>query len=225
MKILSLTESFITLICEKKKLIETRSWKTNYKGELYIHESMTKLFKNDLVYKELMSLVDNKNMNFGNIICKCNLVDCIYMTKEFVKNIKNNNHQEYICGEYSIDRYDWILENIKHIKSVKTKSQLNIWDYYNEFDVMNLMENIEYGWGEKDNKYYWFEYSWESFKGIHEYNSLKDLIIDVRDYELNNNYNKNNLCIYDYKKPKFHLNVMEFYKHYELGVNILLEDM
>lgn len=81
MKVLSLTEPFATLIYEKEKLIETRSWKTNYRGELYIHASMTKPSKNDLGDKELMCLVENKNMNFGNIICKCNLIDCIYMTK------------------------------------------------------------------------------------------------------------------------------------------------
>lgn len=32
-EVLSLTEPFATLIKEKKKLIETRSWKTNYRGE------------------------------------------------------------------------------------------------------------------------------------------------------------------------------------------------
>ena len=42
MKVLSLTEPFATLIYEKKKLIETRSWKTNYRGELYIHASLGK---------------------------------------------------------------------------------------------------------------------------------------------------------------------------------------
>ena len=37
-KILSLTEPYATLIKEKKKLVETRSWKTDYRGELYIHD-------------------------------------------------------------------------------------------------------------------------------------------------------------------------------------------
>lgn len=302
MKVLSIIEPFATLICEKKKFIETRSFKINYRGELYIHASMTKPSKNDLGDKELMCLIDNKNMNYGNIICKCKLVDCVYMTGEFVENMKTNNYQEYICGEYKEGRYAWILENIEPIKPIKAKGQLNIWNYYNEFEVMNLMENIKYGWMdrdgnkhdivdesysgnyvlqspkevienkvgvcwdqveleryyfkgndyniktyfivhydndkcpthtfltfEKDNKYYWFEHSWKRFKGIHEYDTRKDLLTDVRDkfikYELNNNYNKNNLCIYNYKKPKYHLSVLEFYKHCESGINISLEDM
>ena len=72
-KILSLTEPYATLIKEKKKLVETRSWKTDYRGELYIHASMTKVSKKDLEDNELMSLVENKEMNFDilfvNVIC------------------------------------------------------------------------------------------------------------------------------------------------------------
>ncbi len=88
MKVLSLTEPFATLIKEKKKLVETRSWKTNYRGELYIHASMTKPSKTDLEDEELMSLVENKKMNFGHIVCKCVLVDCVYMTEEYINNMK-----------------------------------------------------------------------------------------------------------------------------------------
>lgn len=145
MKVLNLTEPFATLIKEKKKLVETRSWKTEYRGELYIHASMTKPSKNDLDDKELMSLLGNKNMNLGYIICKCKLVDCIYMTKEYVEEMKKNNYQEYICGIYEEGRYAWILEDIETIKPIKAKGQLNVWDYFNEFEIMNLMENIEYG--------------------------------------------------------------------------------
>ena len=129
MKVLSLTEPYATLIYEKKKRIETRSWKTNYRGELYIHASQTKVSKKDLEDNELMSLLENKNMNFGYIICKCKLVDCICMTKAFIDNIKKNNYQEYICGEYKEGRYAWILEDIEHIKPIKAKRQLNIWNY------------------------------------------------------------------------------------------------
>ena len=45
MKVLSLREPWATLIKDKKKFIETRSWKTNYRGELYIHASITKIDK------------------------------------------------------------------------------------------------------------------------------------------------------------------------------------
>ncbi len=40
MKVLSLTEPCATLIKEKIKKVETRSWKTSYRGELYINASI-----------------------------------------------------------------------------------------------------------------------------------------------------------------------------------------
>lgn len=130
MKVLSLTEPFATLILNGSKLVETRSWKTSYRGELYIHASLTKISKNDLNDKELMALVKNNKFNFGYIICKCTLVDCIYMTKEYVEKMKKNNYQEYICGDYSEGRYAWILKDVVPLDNpISVKGHLGIWNY------------------------------------------------------------------------------------------------
>ena len=145
MKVLSLTEPCATLIKEKKKLIETRSWKTSYRGELYIHASSTAIpkdWKND---REFMALVNNIPLNFGNIICKCNLVDCVYMTKEYVENMKINNHQEYICGKYEEGRYAWILENIQVLDNpIKAKGHLSIWNYNDKCKICDS-KNVNNG--------------------------------------------------------------------------------
>lgn len=130
MKVLSLTEPFATLIADGKKRIETRSWKTNYRGELYIHASMTKVSKENLNDKELMALVDINKLNFGKIICKCKLVDCLYMTNEYVNWMKNNNYQEYVCGGYQEGRYAWILEDVEILdEPLEVKGHLGIWNY------------------------------------------------------------------------------------------------
>lgn len=129
MKVLSITEPFATLIMEKKKTIETRSWKTNYRGKLFIHASSTKIPKEWKNNNKLMNLVENKEMNYGKIVCSCELVDCVYMNKEFIKKIKQNK-QEYLCGIYEKGRYAWILENIEVINSAKkVKGHLGIWNY------------------------------------------------------------------------------------------------
>lgn len=301
MKVLSLTEPYATLIKDGKKKIETRSWKTNYRGKLYIHSSSTKMpneYKNN---KDLMSLVDIDKLNYGNIICSCELVDCIEMTNKFIEKVRQNKN-EYISGEYAEGRYAWILKDIQVLdKPIKAKGQLNVWDYHDEKDVMKLMNDIEYGWVdkynkkhfvvdntysenyilqkpqeiiknkigvcwdqveleryyfkgndwnittyfivhyddnkcpthtfltyEKNNKYYWFEHSWEIFRGIHEYNSITELLNDVKDkfikYELNDNFTKSKLCIYNYSKPKNNISTQEFYKHCEKGYIIKLEE-
>ena len=70
---------------------------------------------------------------------------------------------------------------------------------------------------EKNNKYYWFEHSFEICRGIHEYKSEQELLLDVEQkfikYELNNNYDKDNLFLYRYNKPKYHITTQEFYDH------------
>ena len=130
MKVLSLTEPYATLIKNGNKKVETRSWKTSYRGELYIHASSTKISRETKQNDELMNLVKDNSMNYGNIICKCNLVDCIKMTKEYVEDMRKNHYQEYICGEYSEGRYAWILENIKILdKPISAKGHLSIWNY------------------------------------------------------------------------------------------------
>lgn len=110
------------------KHIETRSWKTNYRGEIYIQASISKIKKEIYERKELVKLFENLDMHYGNIICKACLKDCIYMDEDFINKIKLNN-QEYVCGYYDIGRYAWILDNIEIISPIKIKGKLGIWNY------------------------------------------------------------------------------------------------
>lgn len=300
MKVLSLKEPYATLILKGHKKIETRSWKTNYRGELYIHASKTKEMKYS---KELENLLQNSSLNNGYIICKCNLTDCIYMTEEYIEKIKKENPKEYLCGEYKVGRYAWVLDDVTPMNpKIKAKGQLNIWNFYNEFEIMDFMNEIEYGWidqnlnkhslvnerfsenyrlqtpkevmknkigicwdqveleryyfkgydgniktyflvyyddkncpshtfltFEKNNKIYWFEHSYKEFRGIHEYDSLKELLNDAKNKfildQLPKNYNKEKLVIHEYQKPLSHLKVIDFYKHCDEGPFIDIEKL
>lgn len=129
MKVLTIKEPFATLIKNKIKYIETRSWKTNYRGELYIQAGVAKVRKDVRERKELSKLYKEDDLQFGYIICKCNLVDCIYMTEEFIKQEKEKNIDNFIAGHYEVGRYAWILEDIESITPIKVKGQLGIWNY------------------------------------------------------------------------------------------------
>ena len=129
MKVLTIKEPFATLIMNEIKHIETRSWKTNYRGEIYIQASISKIKKEIYERKELVKLFENLDMHYGNIICKVYLKDCIYMDEDFIKSI---NHQEYVCGRYEVGRYAWILDNIEIISPIKVKGKLGIWNYKEE---------------------------------------------------------------------------------------------
>lgn len=129
MKVISIIEPWASLIKEGIKEIETRSWKTNYRGKIYIHASLKKVSKKDERINNLVSLLEDKDFKYGHIIAEAELVDCIYMDEQFLKEIKKNN-QEYICGEYSLGRYAWKLSNIKVLdKPIPAKGNLGIWNY------------------------------------------------------------------------------------------------
>ena len=129
MKVLSIKEPFATLISNGKKTIETRSWKTKYRGEIYIHASISKIDKKTQNRLDLMKLLGDDELHYGKIICKCNLVDCIYMDEDFVNDIKKDT-QEYICGHYEIGRYAWVLDNIEILdEPIDAKGKLGIWNY------------------------------------------------------------------------------------------------
>ena len=124
-KALSIKEPYATLIRDGVKRIETRSWKTNYRGELYIHASACKIPKEYRDNEALMSIVGNRTMHYGQIIAKANLVDCIPITDSLIKEI---GLDEYICGFYSEGRYAWVLEDVELIEPVKAKGKLGIWE-------------------------------------------------------------------------------------------------
>lgn len=112
------------------------------------------------------------------------------------------------CGvcwdQVELERYLFINENI----SVET-----FFIYILDGDKLPSHTFLTY---EDNNKYYWFEHSWTKYRGIHEYNSKLNLLLDVIE-KFKDEHNKVNkgavLYLYKYKKPKEHIKCNEFYKY------------
>ena len=125
MKVISIREPYVTLIKDGIKTIETRSWKTKYRGSIYIHSCLSK----QNIKAEIKDLIKSE-LKYGYIICKAELVDCIYMDEKFIEEEKNKNYNNYICGRYEIGRYAWVLDNIEILEQpIKIKGQLGLWNY------------------------------------------------------------------------------------------------
>ena len=135
LKVLSIKEPYASFIRNGDKFIETRSWKTNYRGELFIHASLKKVSNDILNNKYIYNLFKDLDMNYGNIICKANLVDCIYMDSEFINKIKTNK-KEYNLGIYELGRYAWVLSDIEPIYPIPAKGHLNIWNYDGNYKLL-----------------------------------------------------------------------------------------
>lgn len=121
MKVLSIIEPYASLIREHKKLIETRSWKTNFRGRFLIHASASRIPKE---YRHLLS--DVSEIHPGYITCSAELVDCITITEEFIDSL---SPEERKYGFYSVGRYAWILKNIEVVEPVKANGHLGLWNY------------------------------------------------------------------------------------------------
>lgn len=126
MKVITIREPFATLIKDKVKIYETRSWKTNYRGEIYIHSAKARSkASNASIARTYLKSRENPE----HIICKCLLKNCIYMDENFINEVKKNK-EEYNSGHYEVGRYAWQLEVIEVLEEpIYAKGQLGIWNY------------------------------------------------------------------------------------------------
>lgn len=128
MKTLIIREPYATLIKNKIKFVETRSWKTNYRGKVLIHSCKGKF----LIKDKIKHLVNIDELKYGYILCEADLVDCIYIDENYANKMENNYLNNFLCGDYNIGRYAWVLSNIRLIKPIEISGQLGLWNYEGE---------------------------------------------------------------------------------------------
>ena len=126
MKVLTIKQPYASLIVNKYKVYEFRSWKTNYRGKILIHSSL----KYD---KEIINKFKDYNLEYinGAIIGEAEITDCILVDEEFDKSLKKINSIVY--SNNHIGNYAWKLENIKkYDKPIYVKGKLGLWNYEKE---------------------------------------------------------------------------------------------
>ena len=70
----------------------------------------------------------------------------------------------------------------------------------------------------ENTKYYWFEHSWEKYQGIHEYNSLEELLKDIKIKFRKDHPDANSntpIYLYKYEQPPYHITCDDFYEYIE----------
>ena len=115
-----------------------------------------------------------------------------------------------ICyDQVELERYYLDLDNIK-------SDTYFIIEYDNENSNTHTFIVVN-----DDDKYYWFEYSWHFQRGIHEYNSLEELLRDVKEkFSMNGLYK--DVRIFKYEKPAYGLGIVDFIDHCKCGKKIIL---
>lgn len=145
MKALTIKQPWATLIALGEKRIETRSWKTSYRGPILIHagNQIDNFICHQEPYLKILNehdIILSSDLPTGEIIAKANLVDCIKMKDlvlsddgEPIASILEGEqviaYNEFKFGDYTPGRYAWILEDVELIKPIPAKGQLSLWNF------------------------------------------------------------------------------------------------
>lgn len=127
MKALSMKEPWASLVAQGVKTMETRSWRTNFRGEMLIHASLAPVGKSERE-QALLGLLKGPLCR-GHILCRCRLTDCIRIDEAFAEALRERAPVEYLCGDYTPGRFAWLLEDIEPIAPVRAKGSLGLWEY------------------------------------------------------------------------------------------------
>lgn len=124
MKALTIKEPWASLIIEKYKKYEFRSWKTKYRGKILIHAGLS-------VEKDMMQRFKDYDISIkpGYIIGEATLTDCILVDENFNKELRAIDPIVYGRSNHA-KTYAWKLEDIvKYEKPIPCKGKLGLWNY------------------------------------------------------------------------------------------------
>jgi hypothetical protein len=107
MKAISLHQPWANMIAEGVKTIETRRWRTSYRGELLICSTLRRCGYPGVYYGHAVALV--------------NLADCRPMAQ---------THREVLaaCCAWEPGAYAWVLDNIRRIVPFPVRGKHRLYD-------------------------------------------------------------------------------------------------
>ena len=147
-KTLTIAQPWATLVAIGAKRIETRSWQTNYRGDIAIHAGKGLVASggrsgliglcNTMHFQQALheggfithnhcdfDAMPTAKMEFGSIIAVAELHD-IRPTTEIADSI---SQQELAFGDYSPGRFAWMLRNVRVLGApIQAKGALGLWN-------------------------------------------------------------------------------------------------
>jgi len=145
MKVLSLYQPFATGMMLKNKRIETRSWKTKYRGRIAIHASagFPKWAREFAETERALGRIPSR-LPFGSIIGFGTLVGC-QPTEILAPKISG---LERLYGDYTPGRWGWLFEDVRPLPDdqiIPCKGALGLWEFRNlteNDDQQYVQENL-----------------------------------------------------------------------------------
>lgn len=131
MLVLTLSQPWASLVACGYKRIETRSWRTYYRGPILIHaaKSMPK------AGRELAVGLTEEGLQFGDvdhlprqvILARAKLADVVRVEDLTGEQLYGYEGWERDLGDYSPGRFGWILEAVTPTEHVHAVGMLGLW--------------------------------------------------------------------------------------------------
>jgi hypothetical protein len=155
MKAITLTQPWASLVAIGEKKIETRSWRTNYRGPLAIHaakgfpyeakvvcfeEPFQSILLDHGFIKRDITFPGNLRFPFGAILGTCELFDVVKTDSwvwfgKAIRGWENRgvfwtlDNQEIAFGDYSRGRFAWLLYDLQMFpEPILAKGSLGLWE-------------------------------------------------------------------------------------------------
>lgn len=148
MKAITLTQPWATLVAIGAKKIETRGWRTRYRGPLAIHaaKGFPKEAQQLAYYVEPFRTVlaqahciptqaygmTPENLPTGCVVATCELVECVLIEDHSTDwGLRwPITEQERAFGDYTPGRYAWLLADVQPLATpVPARGALGLWNW------------------------------------------------------------------------------------------------
>ncbi|MEQ8577588.1 MAG: ASCH domain-containing protein [Balneola sp.] len=128
MKAISLWQPWATLMANNFKTIETRGWKTNYRGDLLICSTKNGLSKK--AFNETVEHLGMKELEYplGQALCVVDLYDVIQT--DMLSFYDYFSEEEF--GDYSPGRFAWLTDSCRPIKPFQVVGQQGLFNVDDE---------------------------------------------------------------------------------------------
>lgn len=134
MKALTLTQPWASLVALQAKRIETRSWKTPYRGELVIHAAKgfpgdAKDFSGSAGVRAVTGNLPAAQFPLSRGLCVVRLIDCISTDDKRLGEYFTVPNEVWF-GDYSRGRYGWVTEFVRPLEDERiVKGALGLWEW------------------------------------------------------------------------------------------------
>jgi hypothetical protein len=140
-KALTLRQPYATLVAIGAKRIETRSWRTHYRGPLAIHAAATfARHARELCSREpfrsalwASGYAQAGSLPVGLVIARCRLLDCLPTWAEAGLEhgeIPPAGSAEWAFGDYRPGRFMWLLADVEPVEPPRpARGALGLWEW------------------------------------------------------------------------------------------------